>query len=286
MKTGKEKLISKYLSGNTSAQEEKELFDWLKEHPANEALFDQSKSIWKVSLGLKKESEDITEKAWEDFKHLAENEPENISKKFSLRPLQIAAGFALLVALVFLIKYFIPVQDTTEEKVQIPLLKEKENETEMVCITTGDSTAVFYLPDSSRVHLNKNSNFTYPTKFNNTERATLLSGEAFFEVIKTGTPFTVECKETKTTVLGTSFNIKGYENDKKTTVSVVTGTVQLSDKEHEQLTLTANERGTFDSEKTSLSKTKYSDKSFVWWKKIALKARIKKIIKKIKQKIN
>lgn len=287
MKTGKEKLIGKYLSGNASMQEEKELFDWVKEDQANEELFDQSKNIWALSSVLKKESEDITKKAWEDFKHLAENDKTKVERRFDITPLRAAAGIALIVALVFLIKYFMPVQEPLiHETVQAKVLKDKENDVEMICITTIDSTTVFYLPDSSRVHLNKNSSFTYPVKFNDSIRSTLLSGEAFFEIIKTGKRFTVECKETKTTVLGTSFNIKGYEEDKKTTVSVVTGTVQLSDKQHQPLTLTASERGTFDAEKTSLSKTKYNDKNFVWWKKIALKARIKKIIKKIKQKIN
>ena len=287
MKTGKEKLIGKYLSGNASMQEEKELFDWLKEDQANEEFFDQSKNIWTLSSGLKKESEDITEKAWEDFKNLAENDKTKVERRFNITPLRAAAGIALIVVLVFLIKYFITVQETLINKtMQTEVLKNKENEIEMICITTLDSTTVFYLPDSSCVHLNKNSSFTYPEKFNDSIRSTLLSGEAFFEIIKAGKPFTVECKETKTTVLGTSFNIKGYEEDKKTTVSVVTGTVQLSDKQHRPLILTANERGTFDTEKTSLSKTKYNDKSFVWWKKISLKARIKRIIKKIKQKIN
>lgn len=288
MKTGKEKLISKYLSGNASKDDEKELFDWLKEDLANEEIFDQTKSIWTVSSNIKKESEDNTEKAWEDFKILAANEPALNSKKINHRPLQIAAAIALVISLVFLIKYFTPVSEVNiTEKVETPVLNKAEDQTvEMICITTLDSAKVFFLPDSSCVHLNKHSSFTYPEKFNSNERSTLLSGEAFFEVIDTKAPFTVECKKTKTTVTGTSFNIKGYEADKKLTVSVVSGTVELSNNENKKLILTANERGIFDSEKASFSKTKYSDKSFVWWKKLALKARIKRILKKLKHKIN
>lgn len=287
MKTGKEKLISKYLSGNASLKDEKELFDWLKQDPANEHLFEQVKNIWTAAPGLKKESEDITDKAWEEFKILAAKEPEQTGKKNVLRPLQIAAAIALVISLVFLVKYFMPVSDINiKQKTETlaPLLK-KERAVAMITISTTDSAKIFFLPDSSCVHLNKNSRFTYPEIFNTKERSTSLAGEAFFEIKRNGAKFTVRCKETKTSVLGTSFNIKGYDQDKKVTVSVVTGKVQLSDKDNEKLTLQANELGTFDNESTSLSKTNYTDKNF-WWKKTTLKTKIKKMIKKLKQKIN
>ncbi|MBA3680704.1 MAG: FecR domain-containing protein [Bacteroidetes bacterium] len=288
MKTGKEKLIGKYLSGNASLADEKELFDWIKEDGANEVFFEEAKNIWATSLNLKKEGEDLTEKAWQDFKILAANEPAKIDKKVNFRPLQIAAAIALVVTLVLLIKYFVPVSTIDiKERSETPILKrEKEKAVAMITIQTTDSAKTFFLPDSSCIHLNKKSSFTYPKKFDTHERATSLSGEAFFEIINNGVAFAVTCKETKTMVVGTSFNIKGYEEDKKVTVSVVTGTVELSNNENKKVTLTANERGTFNNENTSLSKTNYTDKNFIWWKKNTLKTRIKKIIKKLKQKIN
>ena len=74
---------------------------------------------------------------------------------------------------------------------------------------------VITLPDSSRVWLNSDSRISYPDEFTGNKRVVSLSGEAYFEVTKdslhpmvvlTNKDFTVE-------VLGTTFNIRSYEND-------------------------------------------------------------------------
>lgn len=288
MKTEIEILIIKELSGNASEKEKNELKNWLAKDPANKEEFNNLKNIWTSSRTLKNQKEHDVDAAWSNFKTLAEDKPV-VSSKRSLKPLQIAAAIVLLAISAFLIKFFL-LNDSDQIinlKAETTIVKEETGiQTTMLTIITGDSAKVFLLPDSSKVYLNKNSKLTFPENFTGKERASSLSGEAFFEVIHNGKPFVVECKETRTRVLGTSFNIKGYETDKKLTVSVVTGTVQLSNEANDHILLKANERGTVNSEEATITKTNYSDKSFIWWKKNGLKTRIKKIIKKIKQKIN
>ena len=65
------------------------------------------------------------------------------------------------------------------------------------------------LPDGSRIWVNQNTEIEYPKQFASNERVISLKGEAFFEVARdTSRPFIITSGEIRTTVLGTSFNVK------------------------------------------------------------------------------
>jgi hypothetical protein len=84
------------------------------------------------------------------------------------------------------------------------------------------------LEDGSEVKLNPKSEISYQEYFNDDERKVYLKGEAFFNVTKDKLrPFIVITNDVTTRVLGTSFNIKAYDNEKQVTVAVVTGKVSV-----------------------------------------------------------
>lgn len=79
-------------------------------------------------------------------------------------------------------------------------------------ITNRGETKQLVLPDGSTIELNAASEFRYPKKFSRTARTVaLLQGEAFFQVADDPTrPFSVTTGKWRTTVLGTSFDIRAY----------------------------------------------------------------------------
>ncbi|PWJ57750.1 uncharacterized protein DUF4974 [Dyadobacter jejuensis] len=84
------------------------------------------------------------------------------------------------------------------------------------------------LPDGSSVTLSKGSRLTYPSQFGADSREITLSGEAFFEVAKDPQkPFYVFAQRLTTKVLGTSFNVRAYQDDDEVSVSVKTGRVSV-----------------------------------------------------------
>jgi len=84
------------------------------------------------------------------------------------------------------------------------------------------------LPDGSSVILQPNSQLTYERRFDKAQRTVYLRGEAFFEVAKNRQrPFLVHANELWTKVLGTSFNIRAYADDKNVTVTVRSGRVAV-----------------------------------------------------------
>ncbi len=115
------------------------------------------------------------------------------------------------------------------------------------------------LEDGSIVVLKPQSIISYPAHFNDKNRAVYLQGEAFFQVKRNPTkPFIVHTKDLVTEVLGTSFNIKSYEQSKAIEVSVVTGRVSVyenstkSEKRKNGVILSPNQKILFDKESKRL----------------------------------
>ncbi|QKZ11212.1 FecR family protein [Spirosoma sp. KUDC1026] len=102
-------------------------------------------------------------------------------------------------------------------------------------INDNDRPESVTLPDGSVVTLYKNSRLSYPRAFAGNQRDVYLTGEAFFQVEKDPTkPFLVYANELVTRVLGTSFAVKAYDQDKHVSVSVKTGKVSVFTQETAQ----------------------------------------------------
>ena len=70
--------------------------------------------------------------------------------------------------------------------------------------------------------------FKYPTSFNGDERVVHLEGEAYFEVAKNHSkPFIVKLKNQQITVLGTSFNIQAFNDDRFSVTTLLSGSILL-----------------------------------------------------------
>jgi transmembrane sensor len=82
------------------------------------------------------------------------------------------------------------------------------------------------LADGTTICLNAGSKLSYPDKFKQNTREVTLAGEAFFKVAhNSAKPFIIHSGKITTTVLGTSFNVKAYNEDKAIKVTVVSGKV-------------------------------------------------------------
>lgn len=83
------------------------------------------------------------------------------------------------------------------------------------------------LEDNSKVWLNSRTRMRFPLKFSKTERRVFVDGEAYFEVTKSDVPFIVSTDKSDIKVLGTSFNVNSYKDEKDITVALLTGKVNF-----------------------------------------------------------
>jgi len=102
----------------------------------------------------------------------------------------------------------------------------------MIVVATSDSqkNVEVNLPDGSTVVLNRNTEFSYRSKFSKSSRNVTLTGEAFFEITPDpDKPFIVDAGKASVKVVGTTFNIITSNNDSAVEVYVESGKVLLSD---------------------------------------------------------
>ncbi len=91
--------------------------------------------------------------------------------------------------------------------------------------TSFGETASFRLPDNSTVTLNAGSALSFSKRKWKNERSLSMDGEAFFEV-QHGSKFTVNTDLGKVEVLGTSFDVKAYDDEM--IVACKTGKVRVT----------------------------------------------------------
>jgi len=176
----------------------------------------------------------------------------------------IAAAAVLIIGSFLWFNYSQSKAGITYEKL---LANVKPDKIKEISNTTGQSMLV-NLPDGSSVLLQKDGKLSYNTEeYNKLKREIFLSGEAFFEVSKNPEkPFFVYANELVTKVLGTSFTIRAF-NDEKVEVIVKTGKVsvftindpekhiKLSNRELDGVVLLPNQQIMLDREDLRLSKS-------------------------------
>ncbi len=133
-------------------------------------------------------------------------------------------------------------------------------------------TRSLILPDGSSVILKGGSTLSYPETFSGATREVTLTGEAYFDIEHIGgdrgqtlLPFIIHTGKVKTVVLGTSFNIRAYPDQRDIVVSVTKGKVRVEDDAGEVLAvLTKDQQVIYNAEgaevlKTSTQITKATD---------------------------
>ena len=119
------------------------------------------------------------------------------------------------------------------------LLSQRDDSTTTESYNTLEVPAMcdfhFTLSDGTKVWMNAASTLKYPTKFAADSRTIFASGEIYLEVAKDAKrPFYVAIDGITIKVLGTSFNIRAYENENDTKVTLIEGKIaaQTNDKEY------------------------------------------------------
>ncbi|GAA4928067.1 FecR family protein [Mucilaginibacter defluvii] len=132
--------------------------------------------------------------------------------------------------------------------------------TMQVAAARGSVTSIV-LGDGTKVWLNGGSQISYPETFRGEKREVTITGEAFFDVVhKADQPFIVHTGSIATHVLGTSFNIKAYNDDPLLHIDVVSGKVGVVPAERSALLfsaiyLTPAQGITFNKKDNSISKS-------------------------------
>lgn len=140
--------------------------------------------------------------------------------KYVRYSLEVAAAVLLAFGVSFLVQNKVNLSD---------YIGQKSNQEQVEVYNPRGLRTTVTLPDSSRVTLNADSKITYAYRLQGTTRAIKLEGEAFFEVAKDSLrPFVVEANSAKITVLGTTFNIRSYPEERSIETTLIEGSLVVS----------------------------------------------------------
>src|SRR5690606_8257863 len=102
-------------------------------------------------------------------------------------------------------------------------------------VPSGHPTVQMRLPDGSFVDVNTGSTLRFPARFGDNKREVYLVGEAYLEVMSDFQRlFTVHTAALDVKVTGTSFNVNSYPDADKIQVSLLSGSVLVSNKKIER----------------------------------------------------
>lgn len=239
-------LIGKYLSGNIQSAEKENLLKWAEKEKANQKFFDEMVQVWSLSKEYEEDFETDLDNAWAKIDQKTLNDPKPKQAKtinLSIRRAVLRVAAIGLLALTVGLWWY---NHNANAPAELVVFETKSNEEKHI-----------ELPDGSEVWINENSTLSYDKTF--TQRVVQLSGEAFFDVNSDPSrPFEITSGATKTTVLGTSFNIRAYPKEDEVEVAVEEGSVKLEEnrnqKEIKSVLLEAGSSGIYKREDQILLK--------------------------------
>jgi transmembrane sensor len=244
-----EDLLIRYVLGEVSESEIKEITNWVNASDSNARQFEQTKFILETSQNLAKQSPLTESDAWARF-----NEKRDTQSQTILKP---SFGFNYWVRIAATVLVFLGAAWAGYF-----IFKPKNDLPQFVTLTSKDKVLTDTLPDGSVIHLNKHSSVTYAVKFKE-NRQVKLKGEAFFDVAHDEkVPFSVNVNDVSIHDVGTSFNISS--NTKRVEIIVENGIVEVR-RRNKTLQLHKSEMVTINATDNELQKVATKDQLYNYY---------------------
>lgn len=233
--------LLKFIERKASLEEQKQVIEWLEASQENRKEFAVLKNL-SVAMDII-----ATEQA---------------GRKYSLKRL-LAWSVKVAAVLVVAISLFLLGEGVQEYKF-------RQNAAGQFTEITAPHGEVlhFNLPDGSKVILNSGSTLKFSKLFNEEQRDIYLSGEGYFEVKKDEKMFNVmypiESPIFKLSVLGTTFNISSYPDNKNVVTTLYEGSIEIEDlHSHENFKLSPHYQHIYE-KNTGISTVEPFNESYRW----------------------
>ncbi len=219
-----EKQFSKYLNGAANPEEFSSVLEELCAEESGNKVSLELLKFWKETLSAPIENKENSQLLDKIHHRIALEESRTVAKRFTSYSNLLKVAAVLITGLIISTSYFYFKPQKQAEIATIETVK-----------TPYGARTSFKLPDGSEVWLNSGSAITFPHQYGSV-RNVELTGEAYFHVVKNGKPFTVITGYGKVEVMGTSFDVKAYENENFVT-TLVEGSVNVSNRTNQVATL-------------------------------------------------
>lgn len=272
-----EELLFRYLTDQAGEQEKKEVRDWLTAFPKGEQELARIKNSWVLSgIGNETDPYKKEQAIRQIMAKIGAINKKPAQKAAYTKWLKYAAILVFSIGLGSL-GYFISARKYTNI-----------GYTEII-VPKGERSKVV-LPDGSTVQLNSGSQLKFKSSFQTKKREVFLEGEAFFDVTHDKSrPFMVEAGALQVEVLGTSFNVSSYPDDRSATTYLESGKVKVRINGKKDILLAPSESIEFEKTSGKITKQAVNDHRFSDWTKGILNIKgetIEELAKKLERRFN
>ena len=216
--------IAAKLENRTAGEDIGLLKEWLDSSPENPLILNEIVNTWSLTRSKPDYFQPDMTYNWDK---LIRKIQVNTNKKRTIYQYLKFVAAAAIIIMVFLAgitfgdMYLNKAQSVTYSKIISP----KGNKTQVV------------LPDSSKVWLNSGSELWYPSDYSASNREVWFKGECYFQVEKDPNhPLIVHGSKLQVKVYGTSFNMREDGTSDLTDVTLVTGKIEVLNKQNENIT--------------------------------------------------
>lgn len=223
----KKELLLRYIKGEATNKEEREILEWVGRSQENEKYFVMLNNLW---LSQNISDKKASEKELEEIVRLTTGKRSS-NRRFG-KYLSYAAAAVIILSLGLNYLFFSGAVSTGNKQDKPVRMAYLPTEYKHEIYTEKGVKAKVTLPDGSQVWLNSDSRMIYPDRFESDIREIDFSGEAYFDVVKDSLrPLVINTnKDFKVKVLGTKFNLKSYDNDAEARTTLYSGSVNIVSK--------------------------------------------------------
>ncbi|MDL2255756.1 FecR domain-containing protein [Parabacteroides sp. OttesenSCG-928-K15] len=250
-------IIIRYLQQTASEAEKQQLLAWLEVSEENRKTFSEMRDVWLASG--KTPFIASKEEGYERFNNRVDRlEHARRSKQRALFA-RVAAAVALFLICTSGAYYM----GTRKYAQDIKIAEVAMNHFAM----GKDSKGSITLPDGTVAWLHAESKLSYPQIFSGKERRVKLEGEGYFIVSQDiKRPFYVETGGMEVKVLGTRFDVKGYEKQTTVETTLLSGKVEVYlPTVGQRLTLKPNQKIQLDRENMSYKVSDVDALNYILW---------------------
>lgn len=221
-----EELITGYLAGSISDEEEIVLLSLLRNNPKYRQLFTEARQTWQITAFAQHSDPGILESQWNKLKkRIQPSAPvtfipvHSLSGNKRIIRMFLAGTAAAVVIFLSSLLVFLPQHNKGQSK---------DQSSHFTINVPNGTRSEITLTDGTRVWLNAGSILEYAPDYNLNSREVKLCGEAFFDVVSNkNKPFIVKTSGISITAYGTSFNVKAYPEERTITATLVEGKIKV-----------------------------------------------------------
>ena len=260
-------LFIKYLQGNCTEEEFKQLLSWIKEGALSSSGKGMVQEVWDEFEPQAGPVERTKYNRLLDKIHhrinIIQNSNQRISQK-ALRKHRILSVITRAAAVLLLPILSLLIYTNLSDKGRYA-----DNLNDLEVEAPAASRMHINLGDGTMVWLNHGSKLKYPYRFEGKNRRVFLTGEAFFVVAHNkDVPFIVGTDRLEIKATGTTFNVSAYPGDELVETTLVEGKVILYDNnsKREIKALSPNECFKFDKQNNAYALESQDIEKYVAWK--------------------